>query len=135
MNAIRNILTLQLGLFLSIGIGLASLFPKYLHLSVIALSLCLGYALLSLILLYRNPILRLGLRSTLYICTLLVGYILYALHLPKNIPDHIENHYNKEEKDLVYRSEEHTSELQSRGHLVCRLLLEKKKQYENKLKK
>src|SRR2546429_6981165 len=28
---------------------------------------------------------------------------------------------------LVYRSEEHTSELQSRLHLVCRLLLEKKK--------
>src|SRR5690625_5732491 len=27
----------------------------------------------------------------------------------------------------VSRSEEHTSELQSRGHLVCRLLLEKKK--------
>src|SRR2546422_1419115 len=28
---------------------------------------------------------------------------------------------------LVFRSEEHTSELQSRLHLVCRLLLEKKK--------
>src|SRR5690625_7022828 len=28
--------------------------------------------------------------------------------------------------DRVARSEEHTSELQSRGHLVCRLLLEKK---------
>src|SRR5690625_5127300 len=28
----------------------------------------------------------------------------------------------------IGRSEEHTSELQSRGHLVCRLLLEKKKQ-------
>src|SRR5437870_8268387 len=27
---------------------------------------------------------------------------------------------------ITYRSEEHTSELQSRGHLVCRLLLEKK---------
>src|SRR5690625_2696363 len=27
----------------------------------------------------------------------------------------------------IPRSEEHTSELQSRGHLVCRLLLEKKK--------
>src|SRR5690625_5699375 len=26
---------------------------------------------------------------------------------------------------LIERSEEHTSELQSRGHLVCRLLLEK----------
>src|SRR5690625_1714177 len=29
--------------------------------------------------------------------------------------------------DINDRSEEHTSELQSRGHLVCRLLLEKKK--------
>src|SRR5690625_6406776 len=28
--------------------------------------------------------------------------------------------------DYSVRSEEHTSELQSRGHLVCRLLLEKK---------
>src|SRR5439155_25175582 len=31
------------------------------------------------------------------------------------------------------RSEEHTSELQSRGHLVCRLLLEKKKNRNNAL--
>src|SRR3989442_4645736 len=30
-------------------------------------------------------------------------------------------------RKLCYRSEEHTSELQSRPHLVCRLLLEKKK--------
>src|SRR2546429_1004132 len=30
-----------------------------------------------------------------------------------------------------YRSEEHTSELQSRLHLVCRLLLEKKKKKNN----
>src|SRR5690625_6904478 len=30
-------------------------------------------------------------------------------------------------KPVLPRSEEHTSELQSRGHLVCRLLLEKKK--------
>src|SRR5207253_2403878 len=30
-------------------------------------------------------------------------------------------------KRILVRSEEHTSELQSRGHLVCRLLLEKKK--------
>src|SRR5690625_6069383 len=34
--------------------------------------------------------------------------------------------------DLIfYRSEEHTSELQSRGHLVCRLLLEKKNTIQN----
>src|SRR5690625_5756681 len=30
-------------------------------------------------------------------------------------------------RKILARSEEHTSELQSRGHLVCRLLLEKKK--------
>src|SRR5439155_20948783 len=30
-------------------------------------------------------------------------------------------------RKTTFRSEEHTSELQSRGHLVCRLLLEKKK--------
>src|SRR2546422_7834478 len=32
-----------------------------------------------------------------------------------------------EEVTVRFRSEEHTSELQSRLHLVCRLLLEKKK--------
>src|SRR2546422_5429439 len=31
------------------------------------------------------------------------------------------------DRRLIKRSEEHTSELQSRLHLVCRLLLEKKK--------
>src|SRR5450432_4449255 len=39
---------------------------------------------------------------------------------------------------MVLRSEEHTSELQSRSDLVCRLLLEKKKKkeiYKPKLKK
>src|SRR5439155_7830686 len=34
-----------------------------------------------------------------------------------------------EDTGMITRSEEHTSELQSRGHLVCRLLLEKKKRH------
>src|SRR5438552_7641625 len=34
---------------------------------------------------------------------------------------------------LLWRSEEHTSELQSPDHLVCRLLLEKKKKYQDNL--
>src|SRR5207253_7563511 len=44
----------------------------------------------------------------------------------------LEPYYEK----VNLRSEEHTSELQSRGHLVCRLLLEKKKQdtYRQKIK-
>src|SRR2546430_4495056 len=32
-------------------------------------------------------------------------------------------------QDRYFRSEEHTSELQSQSNLVCRLLLEKKKKY------
>src|SRR2546422_4241959 len=35
----------------------------------------------------------------------------------------------------LYRSEEHTSELQSRLHLVCRLLLEKKKKVQQIVKR
>src|SRR5690625_6132039 len=42
--------------------------------------------------------------------------------------DYISYTVNEDEN----RSEEHTSELQSRGHLVCRLLLEKKKNTNNK---
>src|SRR2546429_5380629 len=38
---------------------------------------------------------------------------------------HLERH--GQNPSLLHRSEEHTSELQSRLHLVCRLLLEKKK--------
>src|SRR5690625_7090979 len=70
-----------------------------------------------------------------------------SIHLPENSVyhesktkelnnDHVELHYKKSEHILEFswqneeskdvRSEEHTSELQSRGHLVCRLLLEKK---------
>src|SRR3712207_8857036 len=38
------------------------------------------------------------------------------------------NLFNKNKEHRGIRSEEHTSELQSRQYLVCRLLLEKKKQ-------
>src|SRR5258708_26443191 len=36
-----------------------------------------------------------------------------------------------QEQSIKLRSEEHTSELQSPDHLVCRLLLEKKKKKQN----
>src|SRR5438552_13481437 len=42
-----------------------------------------------------------------------------AAQIYRNLPEH------------ELRSEEHTSELQSPDHLVCRLLLEKKKTYNN----
>src|SRR5690625_6951290 len=40
----------------------------------------------------------------------------------------LREHYSEATVFEAERSEEHTSELQSRGHLVCRLLLEKKKE-------
>src|SRR5258708_20117673 len=43
---------------------------------------------------------------------------LHHAHLPR---------WRDAQPPLGYRSEEHTSELQSPDHLVCRLLLEKKK--------
>src|SRR6266436_8942800 len=47
--------------------------------------------------------------------------------IPATTPNLGQN-INFEIGDVSGRSEEHTSELQSRLHLVCRLLLEKKKQ-------
>src|SRR2546422_6052357 len=44
-----------------------------------------------------------------------------------------EDRITKLQKPLGPRSEEHTSELQSRLHLVCRLLLEKKKKNSNRM--
>src|SRR3712207_8561346 len=41
--------------------------------------------------------------------------------------DHFEEGHADDDRRTILRSEEHTSELQSRQYLVCRLLLEKKK--------
>src|SRR3712207_8627596 len=57
-----------------------------------------------------------------------------ALIRDKNLTDidGLQNYFVKEMADFLRgkgkRSEEHTSELQSRQYLVCRLLLEKKKE-------
>src|SRR3712207_8115595 len=48
---------------------------------------------------------------------------------PDDQPD-VADHVDDERLDAGVRSEEHTSELQSRQYLVCRLLLEKKKTYQ-----
>src|SRR4249919_4042701 len=63
-------------------------------------------------------------RSTLFPYTtlfrsFLAGFATDELQRRQLLPQHA----------LDHRSEEHTSELQSRENLVCRLLLEKKKNY------
>src|SRR5207253_9043003 len=45
----------------------------------------------------------------------------------QNRREFVQEGHRLHSRDDPLRSEEHTSELQSRGHLVCRLLLEKKK--------
>src|SRR5258708_26254583 len=54
-----------------------------------------------------------------------------ALELVKKAPGKFDFIFNDVDK---HRSEEHTSELQSPDHLVCRLLLEKKKKSDKKTK-
>src|SRR5439155_18347740 len=88
-------------------------------------------------------ILRLPPRSTLFPYTTLFRSTLAYLTVPTTDQRNgifgrpIKNPYTGEiysdgviPKSAI-RSEEHTSELQSRGHLVCRLLLEKKKKIAN----
>src|SRR5258707_3847657 len=49
-------------------------------------------------------------------------------HVRNQFPVHLSRNEDLWREAAVHRSEEHTSELQSRQYLVCRLLLEKKKQ-------
>src|SRR3712207_3162310 len=46
---------------------------------------------------------------------------------PENAVEYFVSYYDYYQPEAYVRSEEHTSELQSRQYLVCRLLLEKKK--------
>src|SRR3989442_7361324 len=52
---------------------------------------------------------------------------MFKLAADKELCAQIRFHYRVRAAEPPKRSEEHTSELQSRPHLVCRLLLEKKK--------
>src|SRR5436305_10421788 len=74
--------------------------------------------------------LRLPPRSTLFPYTTLFRSVFLVVGLIIGLPVHEYAHAWVAERlgDITpkVRSEEHTSELQSRPHLVCRLLLEKK---------
>src|SRR5437870_10840632 len=69
-------------------------------------------------------------RSTLFPYTTLFRPGRPAPRVPQHLsPSRLDPlHRRRGDAPRPSRSEEHTSELQSRGHLVCRLLLEKKNQ-------
>src|SRR2546422_5679212 len=81
-------------------------------------------------------------RSTLFPYTTLFRSVIPGTHIKDQLPHvdtfHRDNLLSRgqeiavevDEAHAVPRSEEHTSELQSRLHLVCRLLLEKKKKHD-----
>src|SRR5947199_5026388 len=82
-----------------------------------------------------------GLQENCRKCSSIIRNVLHEKHRQfwkdKNIYEHHKTKIKKcprckTIKDIKNRSEEHTSELQSLRHLVCRLLLEKKKKIEVK---
>src|SRR5258708_39734190 len=72
-------------------------------------------------------------RSTLFPYTTLFRSYKAEERFANSLLDHYEKEWEKYTGEMggftsiLFRSEEHTSELQSPDHLVCRLLLEKKK--------
>src|SRR5258708_29405100 len=96
--------------------------------SILVCRLCACYALLFFFfLMIRRPP-----RSTLFPYTTL--FRSDCLQGGNRSSDSHPNHSSREcgpilRHDRLKRSEEHTSELQSPDHLVCRLLLEKKKRF------
>src|SRR2546427_4587556 len=71
-------------------------------------------------------------RSTLFPYTTLFRSLQLVAHAhlpdaPPELEHVIRRHAGRDVVERVARSEEHTSELQSQSNLVCRLLLEKKK--------
>src|SRR5438552_16813577 len=95
------------------------------------------YMILSAFLFFFFFMLRLPLRSTLFPYTTLFRSEAArdeVRHQPRRIAERTGTQaelgveeLGVPEQDRALRSEEHTSELQSPDHLVCRLLLEKKK--------
>src|SRR3712207_8925256 len=79
--------------------------------------------------LFRSDLMRQG---ELERCEDLLGSMddIYSLLVSMDYPDGITHGLRRltdVARSIIERSEEHTSELQSRQYLVCRLLLEKKK--------
>src|SRR2546427_6778604 len=69
-------------------------------------------------------------RSTLFPYTTLFRSPGHARVQP--LEERLEQRESDHDHHAEFRSEEHTSELQSQSNLVCRLLLEKKKKTESK---
>src|SRR5438067_10432241 len=74
-----------------------------------------------------TEIYTLSLHDALPICVALTGGATYSLHVRTTSGEEVSGTTTIPLAGLNSRSEEHTSELQSRFDLVCRLLLEKKK--------
>src|SRR5689334_25249281 len=88
------------------------------------------FLMLSFFFFFTDPatteIYTLSLHDALPILVALVGFLALTIAHPAPLG------YPADPTNASFRSEEHTSELQSQFHLVCRLLLEKKKKNKKK---
>src|SRR5690625_6237283 len=84
--------------------------------------LSVGFFMIAMWLLYEGR--RYGLAFISVMLQFFFAFFGYGIsHLPFILDPYI-NIFEHATHESIGRSEEHTSELQSRGHLVCRLLLE-----------
>src|SRR2546430_4405830 len=82
--------------------------------------------------LFRSRITQVGASLTAPAGARIIDLGAYTV-LPGLIDNHTHILLNGDITAADYRSEEHTSELQSQSNLVCRLLLEKKKDFSQRL--
>src|SRR2546430_16972168 len=94
--------------------------------SILVLSLCVFRTSTYIISFFFFLMIRRPPRSTLFPYTTLFRST-NGQNPPRTSPKVVLNGHFVARFPLRYRSEEHTSELQSQSNLVCRLLLEKKK--------
>src|SRR5690554_1503547 len=128
---------------LALSLATASLWYRRRVLALVCLTLTLSVSLLLGIQYLRTEI-RQSFTSTISGTDLIVGarsgqlnLLLYTVFHIGDATNNIRwSSFQKLEQDRRIdwaRSEEHTSELQSRPHLVCRLLLEKKKKKKTRI--
>src|SRR5436309_5070915 len=85
--------------------------------------------------LFRSRLVKQGFNGAVYATPATIDLAAVVLQDSGHLQEEDAVYYNKthsSKHDPALRSEEHTSELQSRENLVCRLLLEKKKKQNTK---
>lgn len=106
MYSLRNLASLSIAFFLSLGIGIASIFSEYLHLACILFCACIVFALVRSMLISKLNFSPYSLRGFLnfiiYFAAFLLGYIVYLLSLPSYQAKHFSHFYKDSTKVIIH---------------------------------